>query len=179
MNSLREMRDSLFHEEIDVFEAGDRLGPLRFLADPFHALLELDDASHDFRVGPHAQPDLRQRLQRFRGFLRGIRRGHPLAVGEVEHLRCRAIVGLDEVVHAFLASDLDEVRVAHLSDVMIDRLRRESELRRNLAHRHLLRPEKIDNSSPCFVREKLECFGALDDLECLHRPPPEQCMFVL
>src|SRR5437899_2162997 len=176
---LREMGDSLLHEEIDVFEACDRIGPLRSLADCSYPLLQLHNPSDDFGIRPYAQPDLRKGLQRLRRLLGGVRRGHPLAVGEVEHLRRRPIVRLDEVVHPLLAGDLDQVRLAHLTDVMIDRLRREPELRRNLAHRHLLRPEKIDDPSPCFVREELKCFGALDDLECLHWPPPEQCMFVL
>src|SRR5207249_10813177 len=80
------------------------------------------------------------------------------------------------MVHPFFASDLDKVRVAHLADVMVNRLRGEAELRRDLADRHLLRPKQIDDPPPGFVGQELERLRILDDLECLHRSPPEQCL---
>src|SRR6266581_783803 len=138
------------------------------IGDLVHPFLHLDELRHGLRVRLHAEPDPTERLQGLLDPGRGVRRGHPLAVGEVEDLRGRSIIRLDEMIHPFLASDLHEARIAHLADVVVDRLRREVELRRDLAHGHLLRSQQVDHAPSGLVPEQLERLRVSDHLERLH-----------
>src|SRR6267143_1104595 len=81
------------------------------------------------------------------------------------------------MVHALFPSDFDHARIPQFADVMIDRLRRQVQFARNLAHGHLLRPQEVDDSSSGLVSEELKCIWIFDELECLHGPRDNVCLW--
>src|SRR5207247_11100797 len=118
----------------------------------------------------------RARLDTLAGHLLMLCSAGPAAVRHIEDFRRRTIVRLDEMVHALFAGDLDHTGIPQLADVMVDRLRRQVQFPRDLAHGHLLRSKEVDDPPSCLVPQQLKRLGVFDELECL-RSGLEQCMF--
>ena len=161
------MVHALFDEEVDILEARDGLRPGLFLPDLIHPFLQLDEPRGHRGISPNGEADLRERLETLTGHLLVIGARGSAAVRHVEDLRRRTIVRFDEMVHALFAGDLDHARIPQLADVMVDRLRRQVQFPRDLAHGHLLRSKEIDDPPSGLVPQQLKRLGVFDELECL------------